>query len=63
MKEVTDKELQLNTEDLLSRVVMGEALVVTIGEMPVARLVPRSRMSRNERNELLEALEAERSER
>jgi antitoxin (DNA-binding transcriptional repressor) of toxin-antitoxin stability system len=63
VKEVTDKELQVNTEELLSRVVAGETLVIAVGDRQIARLVPRPRVSNTERVELLEILAAERSAR
>jgi antitoxin (DNA-binding transcriptional repressor) of toxin-antitoxin stability system len=63
VKEVTDKELQVNTEELLSHVVAGETLVITVGDRPVAKLAPRPWISHTERAELLEALTAERSAR
>jgi prevent-host-death family protein len=40
MKEVTDKELQQQTEELVRKVEEGESLVITICGRPVADLIP-----------------------
>jgi prevent-host-death family protein len=58
MKEVTDKELRLQTESLLRRVAAGESLVVTIDGRHVADLIPyRSEVERwMHRDELIELM-------
>jgi len=61
--EVTDKELQRNTEDVLSKVVRGETLVISSEGRPVAKLAPRPWLSQSERSDLLETLAAERTAR
>jgi antitoxin (DNA-binding transcriptional repressor) of toxin-antitoxin stability system len=63
MKEVTDKDLQHNVEELLGEVVCGKTLIVVAEEGPVAELIPHAPISRDERTELLHALAAERSAR
>jgi len=63
MREVTDRELQLDTEELLSSVVAGETLVITVEEKPVARRAPRQGMSLGERVDLLRALTVEQAAR
>jgi prevent-host-death family protein len=43
MNQVTDKELQDQTEALLARVAAGESFVITVDGKPVADLIPYER--------------------
>ena len=58
MKEVTDKELQHQTERLVRRAEAGESMVITVDGKPVANLRPyRSHAQRwMLRDELIELL-------
>jgi antitoxin (DNA-binding transcriptional repressor) of toxin-antitoxin stability system len=59
MKEVTDKELRLDTVDLVRRAGAGETFVITFRGRPVADLVPHRGDQQRwmPRDELIELLE------
>jgi prevent-host-death family protein len=58
MKEVTDKELQLQTEHLVRRAEAGESMVITVDGKPVANLHPHQSHGQRwmPRDELIELL-------